>query len=95
MVNLILLDQEFDKLEGKLDLIEINTTTAREHVGEIERSICTIKERVREITTVMPYKVFPKQVVVHLVYYVTTLLNCSISNLGFLKKFSVQTGEEM
>ena len=44
VVNLVLMDQEFDKLEGKLDLVEINTTAAREHVGEIERSIRTIKE---------------------------------------------------
>ena len=32
-VNIVLMDQEFDKLESKLDLVEINTTAAREHVG--------------------------------------------------------------
>ena len=35
IVNIILMDQEFDKLESKLDLVEINTAAAREHVGEI------------------------------------------------------------
>ena len=44
IVNIILLDQEFAKLESSFDLIEINTTATQEHIGEIEQSICTIKE---------------------------------------------------
>ena len=39
VVNLIMMDGEFAKLESSFDLVEINTTAAREHVGEIERSI--------------------------------------------------------
>ena len=39
-----MMDGEFAKLESSFDLVEINTTAAREHVGEIERSICTIKD---------------------------------------------------
>ncbi len=48
VVNLVLMDQEFDKLEGVIENIdgsignvEINTTAACEHVGEIERDIRT------------------------------------------------------
>ena len=39
MVRTILMDQEFDKVKDKMPLLELNTTAAREHVGEIERGI--------------------------------------------------------
>ena len=45
VVNLIMMDGEFAKLESSFELVEINTTAARKHVGKIERSIYTIKER--------------------------------------------------
>ena len=44
IVNLIMMDGKFVKLESSFDLVEINTTAACEHIGEIKRSICTIKE---------------------------------------------------
>ena len=47
LVNLMLMDMEFEKVRDKLPLVEVNTTAAREHVPEIERRIRTIKERVR------------------------------------------------
>ena len=53
-VNLILMDQEFDKLDGALGRVEINTTAAHEHVGEIEHDICTQKEHVRAIASALP-----------------------------------------
>jgi hypothetical protein len=31
-----MMDQEFDKIEDTNEMLEINTTTAREQVGEIE-----------------------------------------------------------
>ena len=34
-VNLIMMDGEFAKLESSFDLVEINTTAAREHMGQI------------------------------------------------------------
>ena len=44
MVNVILMDQEFDKVAPDMDCALVNTTAAREHVAEIEREIRTIKE---------------------------------------------------
>ena len=39
LVNLIMADQEFEKLQEPLgNIVQINTSAAREHVGEIERS---------------------------------------------------------
>jgi len=81
-VNLILMNQEFDKLDGALGLVEINTTAAREHVGEIEQDIRTLKERCRTICSTLPYQTLPKQLVVHLVYYVAMCLNCIINKQG-------------
>ena len=67
IVNLIMMDQEFANLESYFDLVEINTTVAHKHDGEIEQSIRTIKERARAISTVLPFSVLPKQIVIHLV----------------------------
>jgi len=82
MINLILVDQEFSKLELSFKLIEINTTAARKHIGEIEQSICAIKERGRSISTVLPYTVLPKQVVIHLICYVVMFLNAMSTKTG-------------
>ena len=56
------MDQEFDRLEGviksvdgSIGNVEINTNSAREHVGEIERDIGTGKERCRAIVSILPY----------------------------------------
>ncbi len=64
-INLIMMDREFEKLEGLLGPVEINTTASREHVGEIERSNRIVKERVRSISSTLPSKILPKQVVIH------------------------------
>ena len=36
MVRTCLMDMEFEKLKNKVESIIINTTAAREHVGDIE-----------------------------------------------------------
>ena len=38
-VNVVLMDQEFDKIAGKIPLAEANTAAAREHDAKIERAI--------------------------------------------------------
>ena len=42
-----LMDMEFEKLRDMLPNVTLNTTAAREHVGEIERKIRVVKERAR------------------------------------------------
>ena len=41
----IMMDQEFEKIkeEDGMEILDINTTAAREHVGEIERAIQYLK----------------------------------------------------
>jgi len=67
------MDQEFEKGEGELGLVEVevNSSASRKHVGEIERMIWVMKERYRAITTTLPYTLLPKQMVIHLIYSVT------------------------
>ena len=36
IVNLALMDKEFDAIKECVPFLEVNTTAAREHVGEIE-----------------------------------------------------------
>ncbi len=48
-------------------MVEINTTAAHEHVGEIERYIQTIKERSCALVLDLPYTMLPHQVIIHLV----------------------------
>ena len=36
VVNLIMIDGKFDKLELSFELVKVNTTAAREHIGEIK-----------------------------------------------------------
>ena len=39
IVNLALMDKEFDAIKEFVPFLEVNTAAAREHVGEIERDI--------------------------------------------------------
>ena len=82
VVNLIMMDREFTKLELSFDLVEINTTAAREHVDETKQSVRTIRDCGRPISTVLTYTVLPKQVVIDLIYYVVMFLNVMAAKTG-------------
>ena len=49
------MDMEFEKVKDEIALVELNITAAREHVGEIERSIRVVKERRRCVYTSLPF----------------------------------------
>ena len=55
IVNLALMDKEFDKVQEHIPFWQINTTVAREHVGEIEIEIKQIKERTWCTTSEFPF----------------------------------------
>ena len=88
MVNVILMDQEFDKVESEVELMQINTTAAREHVGGIERGICLIKEHARGFISTCNFTVIPRQFVIHLLYFCVMWLNATPKPNGILDKFS-------
>ena len=82
-VQTILTDMEFtsviDPLLGKT---VVNTTAAREHVAEIERSIRTVKERSRAVISTLPFKILPKLVVSNVIKYAVFWLNAFPSKNG-------------
>ena len=75
VIDLALVDMEFEKVRDKLAIIEVNTTAAREHVPEIERQICLIKERVRCTTSDFPFDTIPRLVLIHVVYTCVMWIN--------------------
>lgn len=80
MVNLILMDQEFDNIVDRIDTGIVNTTAAREHVTDTERGIRTIKDSGR--CTVAEFRrigitMIPKQVITHMVYFAVRWLNAA------------------
>ena len=60
-------DNEFDCIREHVRPIVMNITPADSHVGEAERSIRTIKERVRACVHGLPFKRLPKLLVTHIV----------------------------
>ena len=54
------MDQEFDKVEGMIGNAAANTTGAREHVAEVERSICTKKYWCRATLSLLLPSIVPK-----------------------------------
>eukprot|EP00804_Cyclotella_cryptica_P011815 CCRYP_021222-RA/>CCRYP_021222-RA protein AED:0.36 eAED:-0.92 QI:0/-1/0/1/-1/1/1/0/432 len=82
-VRTCLMDMEFEKMIHDMDEVVINTTAAREHVGDIERCIRTIKEQARSVTSELPYKKYmPKKIVINLLKFVTMWLNAMPSGSG-------------
>ena len=67
-VKVVLMDNEFEKVRDLLSIVEVNTTAAREHVGEIEREHRTIKEVARSMHTDLPFAWLPRALIVALVY---------------------------
>ena len=68
-VQVALMDREFESLRAELANIGItlNTTGEDEHVGDIERYIRTIKERVRAIWNSLPFVQIPIRLVIEMV----------------------------
>ena len=82
VINIVLMDQEFDKIFDEVPKLEINTTAEREHMGEIERAIRTVKEQSRALVSYQPYVVLPKPIVIHPVYFAVFWLNNKSNTIG-------------
>ena len=68
-------DHEFECIRDQLRPIEVNVVPRDSHVGEVERSIRTIKERLRACVHGLPYKRLPKEIITSMVTDVVRLLN--------------------
>ena len=63
-------DSEFEYIREDIRPIELTTTAANEHVGDIERSIRTMKEGIKCIVRSLPFKRYTKLMLNRLVTYV-------------------------
>ena len=82
IVTLMLMDMEFEKIKGVLPMVEVNKTSLREHIPEIESRIRTIKERVRSVTSDFPFDPDLMIVLVHTMYTISLWLNAIQSLSG-------------
>jgi hypothetical protein len=55
--------------------VNVNVVSKDKHVPEVERQNKVIKERVRAIVQMLPYKSIPKKVRIALIQYVVCWLN--------------------
>ena len=60
-IKAILGDGQFQHIQQDIQQngVILNKCSANEHVPEIERYIRTLKERVRSIATILPFKEYP------------------------------------
>jgi hypothetical protein len=61
-------DMEFECIQNDVLPSRLNVTAANDHVGEVERSIWTMKERARTTIHGLPFKRLPKVMIQALVY---------------------------
>ena len=91
IVRLVLMDMEFEKIKDEYDRVEINTTAAREHVSEAEKSVQDVKVRARCVISdlrVAGFMYLHKMIVVHCVYFVVMMINAVPADLGVSQTFS-------
>ena len=64
------MDGQFEPLRGALTekKITMNVCSEAEHVGDIERLKCTVKERAHGVVAHLPYKKLPGWMVIELVH---------------------------
>jgi hypothetical protein len=68
-------DSEFECIRHDVRPIELNIVPADSHVGEVERSIRTLKERLRACVHGLPFKRLPKVMITHMVTDAVRCLN--------------------
>ena len=87
-VRTILMDGEFEKVKDCLPNVEYNTTAAKEHVSEAERTIRTIKERVRGLMATLPFTNIPRRMKIEFVYFAVLWLNAFPVKNGISSTYS-------
>ncbi len=88
VIQMALMDMEFEKLRTMMSHVALNTTVAREHIGEVEQKIRVIKERARGTFNTLPYKKLPKLMVIELLHFCVMWMNSFPVKSGISKKWS-------
>ena len=58
-----------------MEKVVVNTSTAKEHVAEIERCILTTSKHSKAVVTNLPFDYLPKLIVVNLFYFAVMCIN--------------------
>ena len=85
IVNLVLMDQEFDKIVDRMDMVIVNTCATNKHVTDAERNVCTIKDGTRcSVAELRQIRIhtLPKQVIIHMVYLSVFWINAPPATNG-------------
>jgi len=92
-VTLSLMDGEFETLRGDLAdaNVTLNTTGRDEHVGDIERFIRTVKERMRATYNMLPFEWIPHRMVVEMAKSAVFWLNSFPRNSGISDTINPRT----
>jgi len=87
-IKAILADGQFKHIQQIIEQkgIILNTCAANEHVPEIERYIRTVKDRVRSIATTLPFKRYPPQFIIEMVYNCVFRLNSSHTKMAYMQQ---------
>ena len=88
IIRVIIMDIEFERINDNMGLVDANTTTAREHVAEIERGIRLLNERSQFEVRSLLFQHLHKQIVMQLVYYVSMMVNTIRAAEGISQIFS-------
>ena len=60
LVRVVLIDMDFEKVADDLELVQVNTTAAREHVGKIDQVFRVVKEQARSVIVNLLFKSLKK-----------------------------------
>ena len=93
LVEVALMDGEFAHLRGELASIGVtlNDTSRDEHVGDIERFIRTIKERMRAIYNTLPFQKVPARLTIEMGKASVFWLNSLPQKNGLYSELSPRT----
>jgi hypothetical protein len=84
-------DGEFTHLQHQVEGVYLDTTGHDEHVGDIERVIRVIKERVRSVRSSMPCTRVPRRIIIELVTFCVFWLNSFPPKGGVSRTYSPRT----
>ena len=92
-ITVALMDGEFVPLRGGLaELgIRLNETSRDEHVGDVERYIRTVKERMRAIYNTLPFQKIPARLVIEMAKTAVFWLNAFPTEKGVSQDLSPRT----
>jgi hypothetical protein len=91
--NTALMDREFECMQDELLThgINLNTTSASEHVPDVEQQIIVLKERARALRSTLPFKIIPGRMIIEMIANVVLWINAFPTSSGVSKTFSPRT----